>query len=96
MTSVTNDITQVQNFVSLFIRGLIRTTLLMFGSMYCMFRLNFGFGLIVLCAFPFLVGIIGFCLWRANPVWKLCIFLTDKGQLFFVENVLCVRKAKKV
>lgn len=31
--------------------------------MYCMFRLNFGFGLIVLCAFPFLVGIIGFCLW---------------------------------
>ena len=63
VTRVTNDITQVQNFVSLFIRGLIRTTLLTFGSMYCMFRLNFGFGLIVLCAFPFLVGIIGFCLW---------------------------------
>ena len=49
VTRVTNDITQVQNFVSLFIRGLIRTALLTFGSMYCMFRLNFGFGLIVLC-----------------------------------------------
>ncbi len=72
VTRVTNDITQVQNFVSLFVRGLIRTTLLTFGSMYFMFRLNAGFGLIVLCAFPFLVGVIGLCLWRANPCFSGC------------------------
>lgn len=70
VTRVTNDITQVQNFVSLFVRGLIRTTLLTFGSMYFMFRLNADFGLIVLCAFPFLVGVIGLCLWRANPLFS--------------------------
>lgn len=34
VTRVTNDITQVQNFVSQFVRGMIRTTLLTFGSMY--------------------------------------------------------------
>lgn len=40
----------VSKFVSLFVRGLIRTSLLTFGSMYFMFRLNLRFGLIVLCA----------------------------------------------
>ncbi|MGN0695950.1 MAG: ABC transporter transmembrane domain-containing protein, partial [Oscillospiraceae bacterium] len=32
VTRVTNDITQVQNFISQFVRGMIRTFLLMFGS----------------------------------------------------------------
>lgn len=34
ITRVTNDITQVQNFVSQFVRDMIRTLLLMFGSIY--------------------------------------------------------------
>lgn len=64
VTRVTNDITQVQNFVSQFVRGMIRTSLLMFGSIYCMFRLNREFGLIVLWAFPFIVGCLALlCTW---------------------------------
>jgi len=47
VTRVTNDITQVQNLVSRFARGMIRTTLLTFGSIYCMFLLNRDFGIIV-------------------------------------------------
>lgn len=70
VTRVTNDITQVQNFVSLFVRGLIRTSLLTFGSMYCMFRLNREFGAVVLCAFPFVTGCIILCLWKANPLFS--------------------------
>lgn len=62
VTRVTNDITQVQNFVSQFVRGMIRTSMLMFGSMYCMFQLNRDFGLIVLCAFPLIVGCLVFCM----------------------------------
>ena len=34
VTRLTNDITQVQNFVSLFVRGMIRTSMLMFGSIF--------------------------------------------------------------
>lgn len=34
VTRVTNDITQVQNYVSQFVRGMIRTGMLMFGSMF--------------------------------------------------------------
>ena len=44
VTRVTNDITQVQNFVSQFVRGMIRTSLLTFGSIYFIFRLNREFG----------------------------------------------------
>ena len=70
VTRVTNDITQVQNFVSQFVRGMIRTSLLMFGSIYFMFRLNRDFGIIVVCAFPFIVGCLVFCLWKANPLFS--------------------------
>lgn len=68
VTRVTNDITQVQNFVAQFVRGMIRTTLLTFGSMFFMFRLNRQFGLIVLCAFPFIVGCMFLCLKKAYPL----------------------------
>lgn len=69
VTRVTNDITQVQNFVSQFVRGMIRTSMLMFGSMYCMFRLNHTFGLVVLCAFPLTVGCLAICIAKANPLF---------------------------
>ena len=44
VTRVTNDVTQVQNLISQFVRGMIRTSMLTLGSMYCMYRLNAHFG----------------------------------------------------
>ena len=67
VTRVTNDITQVQNFVAQFVRGMIRTVMLMGGSIFCMFRLNRQFGLMLLCAFPLLAGCMALCLRRAAP-----------------------------
>lgn len=83
VTRVTNDITQVQNLVSQFVRGMIRTSMLTFGSMYCMFRLNARFGQIVLCAFPFLVGTLVICLWKANP-----LFSTLQGKLDQINAIM--------
>lgn len=94
VTRVTNDITQVQMFVSLFVRGLIRTSLLTFGSMYFMFRLNSRFGLIVLCAFPFLVGCIAFCLWRANPLFSRLQAQLDSINAILQEDVSGIRVIK--
>lgn len=94
VTRVTNDITQVQNFVSLFVRGLIRTTLLTFGSIYFMFRLNAGFGIIVLCAFPFLVGVIELCLWMANPLFSRLQAYLDAINEIMQEDVSGIRIMK--
>lgn len=94
VTRVTNDITQVQTFVSLFVRGLVRTSFLTFGSMYFMFRLNLRFGLIVLCAFPFLVSVIAFCLWKANPMFLKLQAQLDSMNAIMQEDVSGIRIIK--
>lgn len=94
VTRVTNDITQVQNFVSLFVRGLIRTSLLTFGSMYCMFRLNREFGAVVLCAFPFVTGCIILCLWKANPLFSKLQEQLDAVNAVMQEDVSGIRIIK--
>lgn len=83
VTRVTNDITQVQGLVSQFIRGMIRTTLLTFGSIFFIFNINFNFGVIVLCAFPLILGCMLFCLYKANP-----IFSKLQSQLDNINNIL--------
>ena len=94
VTRVTNDITQVQNFVSQFVRGMIRTSMLMFGSIYCMFRLNRDFGLIVLCAFPLIVGCLAFCLLKANPLFSKLQAQLDTINAIMQEDVSGIRMIK--
>lgn len=94
VTRVTNDITQVQNFVSQFVRGMIRTTLLTFGSMYFMFRLNVAFGLIVLCAFPFIVSCLAFCLSKANPLFFKLQAQLDAINAIMQEDISGIRIIK--
>ena len=94
VTRVNNDITQVQNLVSQFVRGMIRTSLLTFGSMYCMFRLNTKFGLIVLCAFPFLVGTLAVCLSKANPLFSKLQAQLDSINAVMQEDISGIRIIK--
>lgn len=94
VTRVTNDITQVQNFVSQFVRGMIRTSMLMFGSIFFMFRLNHRFGMLVLCAFPFIVGCLAFCLSRANPLFSKLQAGLDKINAIMQEDVSGIRIIK--
>lgn len=94
VTRVTNDITQVQNFVSQFVRGMIRTSLLTFGSMYFMFRLNKTFGFIVLCVFPFIVGCMAFCLWKANPLFSKLQARLDLVNGIMQEDISGIRIIK--
>ena len=94
VTRVTNDITQVQTFVSQFVRGMIRTSMLMFGSIFFLFRLNTQFGWIVLCAFPFIVGCLAFCLYRANPLFTRLQAYLDRMNAILQEDVSGIRMIK--
>ena len=94
VTRVTNDVTQVQTFVSLFVRGLIRTSMLTFGSIYFMFRLNREFGLIVLCALPFVVECIALCLWKANPLFSRLQEQLDAINAIMQEDLSGIRIIK--
>ena len=94
VTRVTNDITQVQNFVSQFVRGMIRTSMLTFGSIFFMFRLNRQFGLIVICAFPWIVGCMALCLWKANPFFTKLQAQLDNINGILQEDVSGIRIIK--
>lgn len=94
VTRLTNDITQVQNFVSQFVRGMIRTSLLMFGSMYCMFRLNRDFGIIVICAFPVIIGCLAFCLFKADPLFLKLQDQLDRINVIMQEDISGIRIIK--
>ena len=94
VTRVTNDITQVQDFISQFVRGMVRTSMLMFGSMYFMFRLNPSFGLVVLCVFPVTVGVMAFCLYKANPLFTRLQAQLDQINAIMQEDVSGIRIIK--
>lgn len=94
ITRVTNDITQIQNFISQFFRGMIRTSMLMFGSMFFLFQLNRTFGKIVLCAFPFITGCLIVCLYKANPLFQKLQAQLDKINDIMQEDVSGLRIIK--
>ena len=94
ITRITNDITQVQNLVSQFVRGMVRTSMLMFGSIYFMFRLNFRFGLVVLCAFPCIVCCIIVCLHKASPLFSKLQNQLDKVNSIMQEDISGIRIIK--
>ena len=94
VTRVTNDITQVQNFVSQFVRGMIRTTMLTFGSIFFMFQLNHTFGLIVLCAAPLIAGCMALCLSKASPLFTRLQAQLDTINSIMQEDVAGIRIIK--
>ena len=94
VTRVTNDITQVQNFVAQFVRGMIRTTMLMGGSIFCMFRLNRQFGWMLLCAFPLLSGCMAVCLRKAGPLLLQLQEQLDRINSTMQEDVAGIRVIK--
>lgn len=94
VTRVTNDITQVQNFVSQFVRGMIRCSFLTLGSITFMFLLNREFGLIMLCVFPFIVGVMAFCLGKANPLFSRLQAQLDRINSILQEDVSGIRIIK--
>lgn len=94
VTRVTNDITQVQNLVSQFVRGMIRTGMLMFGSIFFLFRLNTRFGLIVLCALPLIVGCLALCLSKANPLFSRLQAQLDRINAIMQEDISGIRIIK--
>lgn len=94
VTRVTNDITQVQNLVAQFVRGMIRTSMLTLGSIYFMFRLNHQFGIVVLCAVPFILGCMIVCLRKAYPLLPKLQERLDEMNGIMQEDISGIRIMK--
>ncbi len=94
ITRVTNDITQVQNLVAQFTRGLVRTTMLSLGSLFFMYRLNHTFALILLCTLPFIIGFMIFCMVRSTPMFVKLQSELDRINSILQEDISGIRVVK--
>ncbi|MGN0327649.1 MAG: ABC transporter ATP-binding protein [Lachnospira sp.] len=94
ITRVTNDITQLQNFVMQCMRGFVRTSMLFLGGIVCMVTLNLSFGAVIACAFPFIAVCIVFFISKANPKFTILQKKLDNLNNVMQENVSGSRVVK--
>ncbi len=94
VTRVTNDITQVQNMVSMCIRGFVRNAMFLIGGTFCMLKLNISFGITALCALPMLIVMIVLFISKVNPMFSLLQDKLDKVNSVMQENVAGARVVK--
>lgn len=94
ITRVTNDMTQVREMIVMFVRGLIRTSFFFIGSIYFMFRLYPRFGLIAMCALPFIAGVMVLCLVKATPGFARMQEQLDRVNAIMQEDVSGIRIIK--
>jgi len=94
ITRITNDVTQVERLIAQFVRGMVRTVLMTVGSLYFMYTLSPDFAFIVLCALPFIIGTLAFCLRRVNPLFALQQEKLDGVNDVLQEDISAIRIIK--
>lgn len=94
ITRITNDITQIQNLLSMMIRGFIRTMALFIGGIFCMLALDISFGVILGCSLPFVVIFIFYFLKKAKPEYKKLQERLDNLNSIMQEDVSGARVIK--
>lgn len=94
VTRITNDVTQVQNFVSMAIRMFVRTIMLFFGGIIMMYLTCKEFSYVLAIVLPIQVVIMIIFLKKATPVFKVVQSKIDKVNSVVQENVGGVRVVK--
>lgn len=94
ITRVTNDITQLQNFVMQCMRGFVRTSMLFIGGIVCMVGLNMEFGLVIACALPFIAVCVVYFIAKSNPKFTILQKKLDRLNNVMQENVSGSRVVK--
>ncbi len=100
VTRLTNDIVQIQNFMAQFVRGGVRTLMLLGGSVAFLFMLDLRFGLITLAAIPVMICFAFFCMAKVMPLFPRMQEQLDRLNEIMQEDAsgsrmikACVREA---
>ena len=94
ITRMTNDITQIMDFIESLLRGFIRCPMFVIGGMVMLLTLNLSFGFVLLCTLPILVLILYFVLKKAIPKYADMQDRLDKVNSVVEENVNGTRVVK--
>ncbi|MCD8120135.1 MAG: ABC transporter ATP-binding protein/permease [Lachnospiraceae bacterium] len=94
VTRTTNDITQLQNFVSMILRMALRAPGMMIGGIIMALMTNAKLALIVLCMVPILAIAIALMLWFSFPLFQKMQTKLDNLNTKIQENLTNVRVVK--
>lgn len=94
ITRITNDITQIQDFVSMAVRMFIRSLTMFIGGMIFMFSVHITFGIITAIVLPFEVLTIFIILKKVIPLFSKVQDKIDKVNSVVQENVNGARVVK--
>lgn len=94
ITRTTNDVNQVAMMIQTLIRGMIRTGMLMFGSIVCVYALSPTFGLVMLACFPIALAIMMITLRKVAPLYARIQSALDKLNAIMQEDLNGIRIIK--
>ncbi len=94
VTRLTNDITQVQQFVDFAMRMLVRDSILFIGGIVMMLSLNINFGVVLVCSLPIEMIFIIILIKKATPIYSVVQKKLDKVNSVVQENVSGARVVK--
>ena len=91
ITRITSDVTQVQNLVMQFTRGLVRCLMFLIGGSIALMRLDISFSRILVIAVPLIFLEVGFVIWKTNPLFKLLQKRLDHMNTVMEEDISGIR-----
>ncbi len=94
ITRITNDVTQVQNLVMQFTRGMVRCLMFLIGGSAALLSLDLSFRGVILTAVPLILLEVGFVVWKTNPLFTLLQKRLDQMNSVIQENIAGIRVVK--
>jgi ABC-type multidrug transport system, ATPase and permease components len=94
VTRCTNDVMQIQSMLIMLLRGMVRTPLLLVGSVVMAFLLSPSLSLVFCFALPFVIGAIALVLWRSASLFSRAQGRLDDVNTVMRENILGIRVVK--
>lgn len=94
VTRLTNDVTQVQNMVTMAIRGFIRCIAMFIGGVYMLYNQSVRFALVAGCGLPFVIFFVVFFLRKASPLFTKVQRKIDRINSLMQETIAGARVVK--
>jgi ATP-binding cassette subfamily B protein len=94
VTRCTNDVMQVQGMVMMLLRGMVRTPLLLVGSVVMAYLLSPSLSTVFWLALPFVLGCMALVMWKSAALFSGAQAGLDRVNTIMRENLLGIRVVK--
>lgn len=91
MTRMTSDVNQIQTGINLTLRLLLRSPLIVFGSLIMAFTIDFKAALVFMAAIPVLAAVVALIMYLCIPLYKKVQSALDRVMGLSRENLSGVR-----